>query len=91
MARREGKTRDQDVQRLSHIPSPSPNILPMEIHLIVVGGTGRCVRCRVEINGEDTGELLVERANFTRLADLTLGTYSLKKYENITNSHTPRT
>lgn len=42
----------------------------MKVELEVVGGTNRQVRANVKLNGEAVGQLLIERADFTRFCDL---------------------
>lgn len=50
----------------------------MVIEMEVVGGTGKHVRVGLDISSDRVGELLIERADFTRFAELLFeGTYKL--------------
>ena len=42
----------------------------MDIKISVVGGTDKTVRAKFAIEGQEAGELQVERSSFTRLLDL---------------------
>ena len=45
----------------------------MDIELKVINGTDREIRFEVHMRGESKGELMVERSDFTRFADLIFG------------------
>jgi hypothetical protein len=54
----------------------------MVIEMEVVGGTGKHVRVGLDISGDRVGELLIERADFTRFAELLFeGNYKLTKHQ----------